>query len=519
LLIAASPLSKPGTNIALGLCAVLFVRDWLAGRRRPQSTPLDGAILAWVAANLLSALTSIDPLRSFRDLRSIGHWGAYYFVAWAVASGTSLRLLQNVWLAAGGLTAFAAFVQGVVHVDPLGRARDVPTGFFGGHLELGHYMVVLFGLAMARWNDAGDRHERRLMLLGMVAFAAALVISQGRGPWLAFLAVVACGGAVVKRGRVVAVLGLVVAIQFAFLMRQELGPTAFYRSYLTIEKEEESPVAGPQIASNAWRVAMWRDGLRFFALRPVTGTGVETTRSLSHDFRTPFPDLAVAHLHSNYFEILMTRGFVGLTSFFLLLIVASRRIAEGLGRVEPGESRAALFVALAAVVAHLVHGLTHFTVGSSWIQLGFYVGLGLGVGELLRREKGVRQPLCEAPAEQKLSDPFFPIFPAWTITIIALTIVAAPWLASRPVLATVLGLAAMIDCGARWAAGRRNAVDLALVAALGFIVFSSFVLLIWAPETRPLGVRVLVAAGAPFAIIQAGRRIGEAAIGRQTEKG
>lgn len=494
LLIAASPLSKPATNIALAVCAVLFVRDWLAGRLRPRATPLDTAVLAWVGANLLSAVTSIDPLGSFRDLRSIGHWGTYYFVAWAVAYGAPLRLLQNVWLAAGGLTAAVAFVQGALHADPLGRDIEVPTGFFGGHLELGHYMVVLFALALARWNDARETHERQLAFTAMLAFGGALVISGGRGPWLALLAVIACWGAIVRRGaRFILVLALLLAIQSTFLVLRGEGPGAFYRSYWMIEKNEPTPVADSQIASNAWRVAMWREGLRFFALRPVTGTGVETTRSLSQDFRTPFPDLAVAHLHSNYFEILMTRGFLGLASFFLLLFVALQRLAEPFGRADSGSARAALFVGLAAVVTHLVHGLTHFTVGSSWIQIGFYIGLGLGVGQLLRLDD----------AEGTLD----PTIVAAGLVTIASTIVVTPWLAGHPSLAAALALVALVDCGARFATGRSDALDAALVAAIGFVAVSSFSLLVLTPQTQALGVRVLTAAAAPFALTCGAHRI------------
>ena len=495
LLVAASPLSKPITNIALGLCAVLFVRDWRTGTQRPRATPLDGAILAWLAANALSSLTSIDPLQSFRDLRSVGHWSAYYFVAWAIASGTAVRILQDVWLGAAALTAAVALVQGALHLDPLGRSIDVPTGFFGGHLELGHYMVLAFALAMARWSDARGSQERQLTFTAMLAFGAALVISGGRGPWLAFLAVVACWGGIAKRRRVVVAFAVVVAIQFAFLAFREEGPSVFYRSYVIIEKDAPTPVADTQIASNAWRVAMWREGLRFFALRPVAGTGVETTRSLSQDFRTPFPDLAVAHLHSNYFEILMTRGFLGLTTFLWLLFAAARQLSRALAGAPPGPTRAALFTGLAAVVVHLMHGLTHFTVGSSWIQIGFYIGLGFGMGELIRAQRSERNGVVDSRACLRVA------------SIGAMTILATPMLAVHPVATGCAAVIALIDCGARFAIDRYDDVDLAVASAMAFTGAAAFVLLVLEPQTYVLGLRVLVAAAAPFVLVQGSRRV------------
>ena len=497
-LIVASPLSKPATNIALGACALLFVREWVAGRLRPRATPLDRAIAAWLIVCGLSAVTSIDPLRSFRDLRSIGHWGVYYFVAWAVAGGASLARLENLWLAAGSVTAAQALLQGATGFDLLARGSAVPTGFFGGHLELGHYMVILLGLALARWADARAERERLLMLLIVLAFGAALVISGGRGPWLAFLAFVACWGVAQPSRHALLALALIVAVQAIFLVRQPQGLEAFYRSYVAFEQEEpSSPVAEAQVRSNRWRVEMWREGLRLFALRPVTGTGVETTGDLSPDFRTPFPDLAVAHLHSNYFEVLLTRGYFGLTAFFLLLIVASREIAAGLAVTAAGTSRAALFAALAGIVGHVVHGLTHFTIGSSWIQIGFYVALGLGIGQMLNSvgSRASREWRIEAGTV------------AWGLGTLGVAFITVPWLAAHPLAATLLSMAAAVDIGARWAIGSATALDAALAAAFAFVVVAAFVLLIPVPDTRDLAVRVMVAGAGPFAVAHLGQRL------------
>ena len=494
-MIIASPLSKPGTNLALALCAILFCRDWLAGRTRPRSTPLDPAIAAWVAASLISATTSIDPLRSFRDLRSIGHWGAYYFTAWAVAGGASLAWLENLWLAAGCVTAAHALVQQATGFDLLGRASSVPTGFFGGHLELGHYMVVLLGLALVRFADATEKKERQLLLLAIVAFGGALVVSQGRGPWLALVAVLVCWGWTRPTWRVLAVLALLFGLQVLFFARQPDGLEAFYRSYAAFERDEPSPVSDLQLRSNRWRVEMWREGLRFFALRPLTGTGVETTGGLSPEFRTPFPDLAVAHLHSNYFEILMTRGFFGLAAFFVLLIVASREIAASLGEAPPGPRRAALFAALAAIVAHLVHGLTHFTVGSSWIQIGFYIALGLGMGETLERTKGREAPRIH-PHEV-----------AWALLAIAAAFAVVPWLEAHPSVATLLAATAALDCATRWVLGDATPLEGALAASFAFIVVASVILLDVGGESRELGLRVILACAAAYAVSHAAARL------------
>ena len=498
LLVASSPLSKAATNIALGFCVILFIRDWIIGSRRPRATPLDAAILTWVLVCLLSGLTSLDPLKSFRDLRSVGHWSVYYLLAWAVASGASLRRLENVWLAAGVATAIQALGQAAFGFDLRGRPSVVPTGFFGGHLELGHYMVILLGLAIARWSEASRGRDRAIILVGVLVCGAALVVSTGRGPWLAFLAVVACWAVIQGGRRAVEVLVLIGALQLVFLARQPEGLEGFYRSYVTFETAGPTPVAKEQVGSNVWRVVMWREGLRMFSLHPLTGTGVETTGRLSRDFRTPVPGLAVAHLHSNYVEILMTRGFFGLAAFFFLLITSANVVGRTFARSAADGGGAARFAALAAIVAHVVHGLTHFTVGSSWIQIGFYVALGLGIGTILRQ------------AEARSREPAFRVDPVaigWGIVTVGATILVSPLLAMHPWLVTAAVVTALVDLGVRAAIGGGNAVGGALFAALAFVGTASLVLLLLSADTRDLGVRVILAASVPFVLGYASERL------------
>ncbi len=491
LLVASSPLSKPATNFALAAAIVLFARDWRRGLVRPQPTPLDGAIAAWAFASLLSGLTSIDPVQSFRDLRNLGHWSVYYVLAWGIAAGASVRRLENAWLAAGAACAAHAMLQAVFGIDLLGRAATLPRGFFGGHLELGHYMVVLFGLALARSAHARSLRERELLFVAMLAFGAAIILSGGRGPWLAFAAV-GVAWTLFRYSRVaLAGLVLVILLQVAFLARQPQGLESFYASYVTFARNEEPVVSEERLASNLWRLWMWKEGLRRFALRPLSGTGVETTGELSQDFRTPYADLAVAHLHSNYFEILMSRGFFGLVAFLLVLFTAARRMRVALARAGDGESAGAYFTAFAATLAHFVHGLTQFTFGASWIQIGFYVALGLGVGEAIRRGR--------APAR-----PVDPRLAAGVVAVVALAFLVLPRLAAHPWIPATLATLAALDLAARVGSRRASPITEALLGAFAFVTVTAVVLLGIAPGSGSVGAPVILAAAIPFGLVWLG---------------
>jgi hypothetical protein len=264
---------------------------------------------------------------------------------------------------------------------------------------------------------------------------------------------------------------------------------------------EGSPVAEERVASNLWRLTMWREGLRLFTFRPVTGTGIETTGELSQDFHTPFRQFGVAHLHSNYFEILMTRGFVGLAAFFLLLLTAAW-ILDGALRDPAGGERASPFAALAAVLAHVVHGVTHFSFGSSPIQVGFYVALGLGVGAVERRRGS-------APGRELTVSPGAL---AWGMATIAIVAAIEPWLREERWLVAMLGVGAVVDFAACWMSGRRNLVSLSLAAAFGFVVLSAALLLWPLAAGEDLALRVMLAAAGPFALSHLSLRLATSAV-------
>ncbi len=494
ILVAAAPISIAATNGAFVLCVVLFLRDWWAGRRRPSATPLDGAILAWVAVCLLSGLTSLDPLRSFRDLRNVGLWGIYYVLVWGIRDGASLRTLQNLWLAAGVAAGAQALLQATLGFDL--RLRDVtrPTGFFNGHLELGHAMVVLVAVALARWLDEAAPRARALLAVAVAILGGGLVVSDGRGPWLAFGAVAAALAWWRRSWWIALPVVLVVALQVTFLAREPEGIRAYYTSYVAFDRESAAVAPPDRVVSNLWRLTMWREGLRVFALRPVSGTGVETTGGLSQDFRTPWRGFGVAHLHSSFFEILMTRGFLGLAGFLLLLVVAGRTAARGLSDSPRGLESAGLFGGLAAVVAHSVHGLTHFTMGTATIQMGFYLALGLAVGALPARSA---RPSLSVSLEGLAAG----------MAVVAALFLIEPWAAKAPLVGGGLAAIAALDF-AFLGGDRRTPVVVALLLAFGFVLVAAGLLIV------PLGgaenaVEVVCAAAWPFAVLYGAWRLAE----------
>jgi O-antigen ligase len=517
LLAAASPISISLANAAFVAAAALFARDWAAGRRRPERTPLDGAILAWVVADALSALTSVDPLRSVAVARNSALWGMYYLIAWGAKPERQLGSLVDVWLASGLVGALQAVVQATIGFDVRGRRIGRPRGFFSGHLPFAHVTAVLAMVAVARfWGARGAR--RLLWIPALALFGAALAASTARGPWLAFLVGVLVLAAL-RRSRSVLIAAMVMALAHGAVTA--LGPEGFrahYASYLTLDPDTVGRASEQKVYSNLWRLAMWRESLARFAARPISGTGVETTGELSQDFTTPFEQFAVAHLHSNYFEVLMTRGFLGVAALFYLLAGGLRVFVDADGRADPspgacappalaeelggarccspvrsappgresgigtGHQKAAIFAGIAALVAHAVHGVTHFTLGSAPMQIVSYVALGFAAAAVPSGSVTMTLPSARAVA--------------WGATTVATAFALSPLARGFPGWVIAAGCVASGHALVMLVRRRLGLAERALVLGFAFAVVASCV----APSAA-LSVDVAAAAALPFATL------------------
>jgi O-antigen ligase len=496
----AAPVSKTFTDLALFATGLLFLWDSRAGRVRPRRTALDGAIALWAASQILATLVSLEPLESVRELRNLGYWALFYLAAWGVAAGVSLERLIALWLGAAAVAAVQGFAEVAFGLDLLHPPSPTASGFFTGHLPFGHVQAMAFALALGLLRESRARREQVIAAGLVVLFAAAVVASGGRGPWLA-LAVTALVLAFREAPRrIFLALAIVAAIQVAVVARQPGGLESFYRSYVVVDDEEASEVPEATVYSNLWRLSMWREGLRIFSLRPVLGTGVETAGSLSREFRTPFVDFGVGHLHSNYLEIAMTRGFVGLVALLAVGLAFASFWRSAIPALPRGPTRAIVVAALGAVLLHAVHGLTYYSLGSTPIQMSFLFVSGLAAGVVLREAPATEPPLRFRPDAALVAFVVVGVI-AWLAPLLA----ALPWLA--------LGAAALAASVTLWrvVCGRSSLFETSLLLAFLTLVGAAGILLAPLPNGVLLAVAVVAAAAASFALGSVGLRLVEAA--------
>ena len=113
-------------------------------------------------------------------------------------------------------------------------------------------------------------------------------------------------------------------------------------------------------ASAAYRVSMYRSGLRMFLDFPVLGVGLGGFQNAFHAYQEHFVVGLVDHVHSSWLEVALESGILGLLSFSTAILAPLVRLGRSLtlGTRRPGVVTAAWFSALFAL---LLHGLVEFT--------------------------------------------------------------------------------------------------------------------------------------------------------------
>lgn len=393
------------------------------GQSLPQPLPRRAyriPLAAYLGANLLAALLSIDPAQSW--------WGggAYQGVL------TLLALALLFWLVAENLRGFARLdrlvsmiLVGSVPVaiygclqyfglDPLNwqtTSMSRVQSTVGYSLYLGAYLSMAVPFTLARLFAGPDRLRWCDAPLGCVAPAAqndfaSRENAQPRPASYAFILVlqVACMIFTLSRGALLALLSgcliflglsawrwqrrILLAGMSAFVVLAGLLFLAFsfgWGSHLQAQAGGLDPqqVAENRRASNADRLALWRMTIPLIARRPWLGYGPET---YALAFSRYYPDETLENPqnlqywdpHNLLLSQLMSAGLLGLAALIGILVAFYRGLFTLLRR-RPARRETLLVAALlSAATAYLVQA--QFNPGGIVPTALFWLVLAAGVG-------------------------------------------------------------------------------------------------------------------------------------------
>lgn len=368
--------SPPLCNIGAGLAllAFCFVPGALARLRAVAAQPVARGALALLAVLAVAMLWADAPWP--RRLASWWSWRPLLLLAIGAALFADARwkdrgaLALVLALAAATLLSFALRLAGVA----LPVAVDEPGIVLRNHTTQGMALVVGIVLALVLgWGRPATAARRRLMAAAIAMFVANLAfVVTGRSAHLALLVVAAVLAFALVRGRrrwlaPVAIVVLGVALLASSSMVRERFETAY---------SEFGAASSPKETSMGIRKVIWKSTIELIARRPVLGYGVG-------GFAPAYAQYAQEHLsgweaqevvkdtHDQYLHLWVEGGIPALLAFAAFVAGACRQPA-------PMPYRAAALALLAAWLATSLLN-SHFQAFAEAHLLGLVLGMLLAV--------------------------------------------------------------------------------------------------------------------------------------------
>jgi len=365
--------------VVAGLAAV----SWLGQRHLDwrNRTRLDRPVFVFLALLVLSIALGMwygqPTSQTLRDVR----YPLYYSLFFVVTGFFDLRRL-------GTFLGLLAFSSAVVGVEYLAEFLDVVnlsiSGSFYRVFRIEGLMLPIgtLGITALLLYDPAV-HRRSFAAVAVVPVVLALVMTVGRGMWVALAVGLALLGLLVlvayrrgdrrlrQFGLIVMVPILVVGAAFAFqkATRTGVGSVALKRLASGINYEEDPSVVG--------RMASYKIAVERFLERPVLGGGHGVTVTyLIADPVEPFV-LTTGQVDNVYLTVLMRMGVVGFAAF-VWVFLKGLHIAFRLFRdTESQEVKQFCATFVAVYGAMLVYGLADVTLMGN--RLIFWHAAALGI--------------------------------------------------------------------------------------------------------------------------------------------
>lgn len=324
-----------------------------------EGTHVDGALLAFLAAGVLSAFFGADTLNSLAGLRTFWTLLIIYILYNNVFDYGRVKLLVSALFAGAGLFAVYSGVGNIMEL-----AGGVEPDLIGDMTQAGQFMVIC-GLAGGCFLYRKDLKGRALFLLLVLLFAAAVVLEFKRGAWLGLVAILLALGAF-KSPKIIGVLLLIMLSAFALFspLRERLYGAG----------KEFSPESGG-------RAAMWRTAPEIIRDYPL-GAGLDNAGALMYRY-DPSIELKEgrekhSHLHNSYLHVLVEMGLAGFAAYIAFIAVflkVSHSLVKAVPEKYPYEKGLAAG-SFASFTGFLVQGIFEHNFGDSEVAMLVFFIMG-----------------------------------------------------------------------------------------------------------------------------------------------
>ncbi len=294
--------------LAILVCALHLLSLRLTGGWR-RITPLGLAFVCFFVAFVPSFATSVDRQLSMGAMFGLASVALLYLTTEQLL----LRDRSAIWrlLAAMAVGAVVPMIVGFVQffwtgsLDPGGSGLVRIDGSFAHPNSYATFLcfAALFGFSVVPLVDV----RQRVALLAISLTGTFLLIATfARGAWASFLiGSLILAAQINKRLVVVIAAGALAAAAVVPGVGDRLANlTATTGAYGGAKTDD----------SLAWRLGYWEKVWPFFGDNPVTGVGIDATKTLTVEYKDP---------HNSFLQALIEGGVIGGFGFFTLLVVAS----------------------------------------------------------------------------------------------------------------------------------------------------------------------------------------------------
>ncbi len=328
--------------ILFGALAIL----WIALQRgRLRRTPLDLAVVAWIAAISLSLLLNADVWRR----SAVGLWhvaaliAAWYILCDLLASERLSRaalidalLLTGVIMVAIGAFQLRTWLADVSASGAL-TAPPRPVSTLGNANTFAAVLLALLPLILARWWRSTAIIRAALMIY-LLAAGLLLLLTASRGAWI---------GAAVGMGAVI-----ILYVRRAVLMRRLIWVGIGAVSLLILLLPTFN-VTGRTVDNRLW---IYNAALKTFAVHPIAGSGAFTFgRELARFYSTPTYE-PHAHAHNLILHVMAELGTAGVIALALTLILGVSALLRA-WRLAPEREKSLIIGTAGALSGMLTHHL------------------------------------------------------------------------------------------------------------------------------------------------------------------
>jgi O-antigen ligase len=354
---------------------LLYILKYLMGDRidiRVLRHPVTLAIYFHLAWMFITSLTSSDPLVSFKYLAS----RLWFVVGFYLLATQLFRKEKNIytylWLfviSFTGIIIYTLINHAQYGLNNQVMAHSVSRPFYNDHTSYGAVLGFLFPIMVALFLfiKREDINTRFLMLLLVLLFLFAIVVSYTRATWVSILASLGVWAVIKLRIRFEIVLaGAIILVAFFFSIRTQLmiqleQNRVESSGELSEHVQSISNISTDQ--SNLERINRWSCALRMWQEKPLFGFGPGTYQFEYGRYQRSYEKTLIStdfgnrgNAHSEYLGPLSEQGVFGLIS---ILWVIGVTIYTGLRVHFTSKQRKIRIISLALLVglfSYYFHG-------------------------------------------------------------------------------------------------------------------------------------------------------------------